>query len=199
MRRKPQTISFWHGKLPHWEVVDGRYFVTIRLAGAIPEAGRRRIRTLSDEYRRLGHKSPRSLSLKRKIFTEMERWLDRALAVRHLEERLVANLVQEAIENRVNRGVWRMFKYVIMPNHIHLFFELLRPDLKKTIEKFKRWTGHEAAKILSLGEERFWQQEWFDHWSRGDEEDERIAAYIRKNPVAAGLVEDYRLWPYGSW
>jgi hypothetical protein len=37
MIRKPETIDFWVGRLPHWEVVDGRYFVTIHLAGAIPE------------------------------------------------------------------------------------------------------------------------------------------------------------------
>src|SRR5437588_608980 len=32
MLRNPETISFWHGRLPHWEVVGGRYFVTIHLA-----------------------------------------------------------------------------------------------------------------------------------------------------------------------
>ncbi len=43
MTRNPETIDFWVGRLPHWEVVDGRYFVTIHLSGAIPEAGHHRI------------------------------------------------------------------------------------------------------------------------------------------------------------
>src|SRR5260370_1148966 len=35
MARNPDTIGFWHGQLPRWEVADGRYFVTLHLAGAI--------------------------------------------------------------------------------------------------------------------------------------------------------------------
>jgi len=86
-----------------------------------------------------------------------------------------------------------------MPNHIHLFFELLKAGLKEVLEDFKSWTGGRAARLTSLDDDRFWQREWFDHWSRSDDEDERIIAYIRQNPVKAGLVSDYRDWPYGSW
>ena len=38
MIRKPETISFWRKQLPHWEVVDGLYFVTIHVCGAIGAA-----------------------------------------------------------------------------------------------------------------------------------------------------------------
>ena len=31
MTQKPETVAYWRGRLPHWEVVEGRYFVTIRL------------------------------------------------------------------------------------------------------------------------------------------------------------------------
>jgi mannose/cellobiose epimerase-like protein (N-acyl-D-glucosamine 2-epimerase family) len=47
MRRKSKTIAFWSGRLPHWEVEDGRYFITIHLSGAIPAAARRRLRLLA--------------------------------------------------------------------------------------------------------------------------------------------------------
>ena len=33
MARKPTTVAFWCGKLPHWGIEEGRYFVTIHLAG----------------------------------------------------------------------------------------------------------------------------------------------------------------------
>ena len=92
-----------------------------------------------------------------------------------------------------------MFEFVIMPTHLHLFFELLRGGLKQHLEQFERWTGHEAGKLLNLDGTRFWQDEWFDHWSRSDEEDEKIAEYIRRNPERAGLVANYLEWPYGSW
>ena len=64
---------------------------------------------------------------------------------------------------------------------------------------FKRWTGRQAKAILSLAEVHFWQNESFDHWVRSDAEYERTTEYIRENPVKAGLVTNYRDWPYGSW
>jgi putative transposase len=198
MIRKPETIDFWVGRLPHWEVVDGRYFVTIHLAGAIPESGHRRIHAISAELAQITSGDER-LRLQRLIFREIESWLDRAECVRHLHNAVVAEMVVEAIEHRAKQAVWRMFEFVVMPNHIRLFFELTGGRLKVTLEDFKEWTGRRAGTLIQLHGQRFWQKEWFDHWSRSDEEDDRIAAYIRQNPVKAGLVEDYRQFRYSSW
>jgi putative transposase len=207
MTRKPETIAFWRGHLPHWEVIDGRYFVTIHLRGAIPPQGQMRVRAIAAELQKLDPQDDdRRLQIQRRIFAEMESWLDRSQYVDHLRNPDVAKSMLEAIEFREGRD-WHVFEQVIMPSHLHLFFELAagtepsanESRLKTTIQQFKRWTGHEAAKILSLDGSRFWQEEWFDHWSRSDEEDERICAYIRRNPEKAGLVTDYREWPYGSW
>jgi putative transposase len=225
MTRKPETIAFWTGRLPHWEVEGGRYFITIHLAGAIPAAGRARIRTIAKQLLQVVR--PRAsewLNIQRAIFVEMERWLDRASYNTQLERREVATMVADAIAHREERGDWQMHEYVIMPTHVHLFYEIGARGLKATLEDFKRWTGHRAAELsgrtvlpkrsLELGDAersrlaggtytdaayRFWQREWFDHWSRSDAEDERIAAYIRRNPEKAGLVAAYQDWPYGSW
>jgi REP element-mobilizing transposase RayT len=199
MPRKPDTIAFWHGRLPHWEVVDGRYFVTIHLAGAIPEAGQHRIRTLAEAARQLpNHDSLNRLKLHRRVFSEMERWLDRIGPASHLQSPPIAEMITDAISFRHGR-VWNMLEFVVMPSHLHLFFELTGDGLKKQLEQFKRWTGHEAAKLLGVDGAPFWQDEWFDHWSRSVEEDERIIRYIRQNPVKAGFVTDYLKWPYGGW
>jgi REP element-mobilizing transposase RayT len=208
MTRRPETIAFWRGQLPHWEVADGRYFVTIHLAGAIPVQGQNRIHAIAaalETLRRNEHSS--RLQIQRRIFSEMEKWLDRAARVDHLQNAEVANVIVEAIAFRAGR-VWNMHEYVVMPSHVHLFFEITGAPsgrssedgrLKTILEQFKRWTGHEASKLLSLNGNRFWQDEWFDHWSRSDEEDQRIVAYIRRNPEKAGLVTSYEQWPYGSW
>jgi hypothetical protein len=199
MIRKPETIAFWRGRLPHWEVAEGRYFITMHLAGAIPQQGQDRIHALAAEIDRLPrHDADGRLNVTRRVFAEMEAWLDRVDYVTHLRQPEVARMVMEAIAFREQRN-WRMFEYVVMPSHIHLFFELLREGLKHQLEQFKRWTGHEAAKLLNLDGERFWQDEWFDHWSRSDEEDEKIVYYMRRNPEKAKLVESYLDWPFGSW
>ncbi|HTN74841.1 MAG TPA: hypothetical protein VL096_06320 [Pirellulaceae bacterium] len=205
MARNPATIAFWRGRLPHWEVADGRYFVTLHLQGAIPERGVQEIRACSADLERLAqHDRDGRLRVQRQIFAAMEAWLDQATLVRHLEHQAVAAMVIEAIRFRQGRD-WRMYEYVLMPNHLHLFFEIdgkanaNAGRLKQVLEQFKRWTGHQAGQLLGLDGARFWQDEWFDHWSRSDEEDERIIGYIRQNPVKARLVSDYQQWPYGSW
>jgi REP element-mobilizing transposase RayT len=108
-------------------------------------------------------------------------------------------MVVEAIEHRHQGQDCTVFEYVVMPTHLHLFCEIGRRGLKTTMEDFKRWTGHEASRIMGTDQDRFWQREWFDHWSRSDEEDDRILKYIQQNPVKAGLVEKYEEWDYGSW
>ncbi len=199
MIRKPETITFWQGRLPHWEVAAGRYFVTIHLAGAIPQQGQDRIRALAAEHDKLAeYAKDARLELQRRIYAEMESWLDRADCVSHLRRPDVAPMILESIAFRHGR-TWNMLEYVVMPSHVHLFFEVLDGTLKNGLEQFKRWTGHRASELLGLEGQRFWQDEWFDHWSRSDEEDERIIEYIRQNPVKANLVTKYQDWPYGSW
>jgi len=201
MIRRPQTIGFWRGRLPHWEVEDGRYFVTIHLAGAIPKLVIERIQHLSAQLQQ--RESPNSndlhLPLMRTIFRQMEEWLDRVEHNTLLNVPAVAEMVIEAIEHRSQIQHWELFEFVIMPSHIHLLLSVLHGTLKESIEDFKRWTGHKAAKLINLPDHRFWQDEWFDHWSRSDEQDERLVLYIQQNPVKAGLVQAAADWKYGSW
>jgi len=219
MREKPETIAFWWGRLPHWEVVDGRHFVTIRLAGALPMEGQRRIRELAQQLRVAVYNGQVALEQNWRMFHEMERWLDKAETKTHLSNAQVATMIAEAIDFRVSNGTWTLFDYVIMPNHIHMFFRLGRGSrcldeaategagsssqhlrkqrrLKAVLEDFKRWTAAQAGRILSIDGSRFWQSEWFDHWSRSPQEDDKIRDYIRENAVRAGLVKEWRQWPW---
>ena len=185
--------------MPHWEVEDGRYFVTIHLAGAIPPEGTRRVALLAQELNAHAESAAGSIAVARRVFSEMERWLDRATQNTLLGRPDVAEMVMEAIEHRSKSNTWEMHEFVIMPTHLHLFVSVRDGTLKPALEDFKRWTGHQAAKLVDLPGGRFWQDEWFDHWSRSDEQDENIVWYIRRNPEKAGLVTEFNDWPYGGW
>jgi REP element-mobilizing transposase RayT len=198
--RKPETLGFWIGHLPHWEVVEGRYFVTIHLAGAIPAEGRLRIEQKARELKWISKPAAKdTLLLMRTIFRDMEEWLDLANHNATLARPEVAEMVIDAIEHRAQQGDWLVYEYVVMPSHVHLFLSVLNGTLKESLESFKRWTGHQAARLVRLNDGRFWQDEWFDHWSRSLEQDDRISLYIRRNPETAGLVSSYLDWRYGSW
>ena len=194
--RKPETISFWCGRLPHWEVVGGRYFITIHTAGAIPTRGQAEIRRLSETIRK---SSTPNLQTQRKIFAAMEQWLDTTPRHAWLQSPAIAKVVIDALRHYQQLGHWNLFDYVVMPNHVHLFLELGKRGLKATIEHWKRWVSRQCLPLLCNGAERFWQREWFDHWSRSDQQDDRISGYIRNNPEKAGLVANSMEWPYGSW
>ena len=60
--------------------------------------------------------------------------------------------------------------------------------MKELMRGFKHWTGTQGNRLLGRAGDRFWQDEWFDHWSRSADETDRIVHYIRQNPVRAGLV-----------
>jgi REP element-mobilizing transposase RayT len=196
-KTRPATIEFWRGRLPHWEVVDGLYFITIHLAGAIPECALQRIRAMANQAAS-GQRMQQS-SLQNKIFREMERWLDRIGTVNYLSHHEIAIAVMEAIEHRSALGVWNAIEYTVMPTHAHLLADMKAGRLKQTIESLKEHTGRKATKILQIQGQRFRQKEWFDHWVRSAEEESAIIEYIRQNPVKAGLVSSYLDWPYGSW
>src|SRR6185369_8596862 len=129
----------------------GYYFITIHLAGAIPAAGRNRLRQIAGSLARTNRQnSPAWIELQRKIFREIEAWLDRSIFATHLREKAVAEMVMEAISHRQQRGDWNVFEYVIMPTHIHMFCEIGRNGMKATLDDFKRWTGHQAAQLLGV-------------------------------------------------
>jgi putative transposase len=76
-----------------------------------------------------------------------------------------------------------------MPDHVH-FLAAFAPEvgMKKVVRSWKRYTGKHAQVC--------WQRDFFDHRLRREESFEAKAAYIRRNPVRAGLVANEEDWPY---
>lgn len=193
MKQSPETVAFERRRLPHWEVSGGRYFVTINQAGNLPDHVKAYYRDAARQAREAG-----SAAVARTVFRDIETWLDRGEARADLAHPPVARMLEEAIAYRQTQHLWNVLAYVIMPNHLHLFIEVGDGDLTTVLRRFKRWTGRQANTLLGRTGS-FWHREWFDHWSRSATEDARIVHYIQQNPVRAGLVENYREWPYGSW
>lgn len=70
-----------------------------------------------------------------------------------------------------------------------------RPLLCDIMKKHKNYTGRGCNQLI--GEtDKFWNRETYDHLVRNQEEFDRIAWYILRNPVKARLVEKWQDWPY---
>jgi len=92
---------------------------------------------------------------------------------------------------RSNR--WRAGKYVILPDHVHLFCAPGSDD------PLPRWVGYwknMAARELNTGSEPLWQRDFWDVQMRTSESYGPRWEYIRHNPVRHGLVASPDDWPY---
>jgi len=207
MHRPGQTVSWYRKRLPHWEVSDAPYFVTLNLIGSLPRHVVQMIQRINQTLRRSHlHSSDYQF---RHVFALMEKWLHANQGHRWLEAPEVAQIVADSIEYFVREEIWNMHSYVIMPNHLHMKFMLLPASqryrqeetgiLDGLMDSFKRYTGRAANRVLDRTGNRFWMREWYDHWIRDRQEADRNEIYIRDNPVKAGLVTDWRDWSFGSW
>lgn len=100
------------------------------------------------------------------------------------------------------RHGWLVGRYVIMPDHVHFFCTEqaagVRHDLSRFIGGWKEWTAKETRGIVR-DSGPLWQEEFFDHVLRSDESYGEKWAYVRENPVRAGLVNSWQVWPYGGF
>ena len=85
-----------------------------------------------------------------------------------------------------------------MPNHVHLLVKQLKGfPLGEVVKSWKVFTARKANAILGRSGQ-FWMREYHDRRIRDEEQMNRAVAYIRNNPVKAGLCERPEDWPWSS-
>src|SRR5207248_5358134 len=85
----------------------------------------------------------------------------------------------------IELGHYRLWAFVVMPNHVHLLVTPVAP-LPKITKSLKGITAKRANLVLALTGRSFWQEESYDHLIRHEGEFEKIRSYIEENPVRAG-------------
>ena len=84
-----------------------------------------------------------------------------------------------------------------MPDHVHLIMSPSeRCSIITFVGQFKNLVLRASWKDGVVGS--FWQQGFWDHFPRADEELRAAVEYVLANPVRAGLVEDGREYPYSG-
>ena len=88
-----------------------------------------------------------------------------------------------------------------MPDHLHFFCaeggEGAPCTLSQFVGLFKQWTSKRIARS-SGSRPPVWQREFFDHVLRSSESYASKWAYVRDNPVRAGLAARWENWPYAG-
>ncbi len=115
-----------------------------------------------------------------------------------LRDPRIAELVARAILiGDVERKLYSLRAWVVMPTHVHLLILPLVP-----VPVLTRWlkgsTARRANLILGCTGKAFWQDESFDRYLRSLSEIDKYVGYIEGNPVSAGLVERSEEWRWSS-
>ncbi|AIZ64335.1 hypothetical protein PK28_12765 [Hymenobacter sp. DG25B] len=186
--------------LPHILPPGTNLFITFRLADSLPRVV---LDQLRDEWNLLSQEDAdesEAYARQKRYFGRFDHLLDQAdHGPIWLSEPTVAEAVREALHYYDDRA-YRLICYCVMPNHVHLVITL--PDdaqpLARTLQSIKSYTAAKANLLLQRTGQ-FWQRESYDHLVRDAAEMERVISYVLENPVKAGLVDDWQIWPHSYW
>lgn len=197
-----QRISIHTRHLPHWRQRGATYFVTFRLADALPQVRLNELESLRSHWE-YTHPEPRSHAdwseYARSYLQRTEAWLDEECGACHFREtRWVEDLrgrLHHFQDQRYHLACW-----VIMPNHTHL---VIRPFDHYELETLVGAMNGVVARRLNaaLGRtDEVWQQESYDRIIRDVDHLERVIQYIGDNPAKAHLPrEAWRRWIDPRW
>ena len=185
-------------RLPHWDILEGVYSVTFRVADALPASVVAELEAEQAELcRRLERDGILTLSqiswIDNAIKHRIEKHLDAGMGSCPLANDDVASMVANALRH-FDGDRCRLLAWCVMPNHVHVVFTLLGTNtLEKVMHSWKSFTSHQANRILNR-EGAFWQGDYFDRTIRSARHLEFAIQYVVDNPSKAGLKNWKWVW-----
>jgi REP element-mobilizing transposase RayT len=182
----PEPFLGWHarGYLPHCDKPGLIQLVTFRLQDAMPAERRHEWELLI------------AIADERERRTKLEAYLDRGYGACWLKHENAARLAESTLLFH-DAQRYRLCAWVVMPNHVHVLFEVWQVPMSEIVYSWKRFGATKMNKALGL-EGRFWQKEYWDRFMRDEEHFNRARHYVESNPVKAGLCARAEDWPWSS-
>jgi predicted solute-binding protein/REP element-mobilizing transposase RayT len=178
--------------LPHWEQDGASYFVTFRLADAVPTQLAKEWREELETWRKFHPEpwDPDTAAEDRRRFLKLrEDWLDQGHGSCVLRNPSAAQIVAEALRFFDSQR-YHLDAFVVMPNHVHALVQPLPGfRLSEIVRSWKSYTARKINKALDRSG-ALWMQESFDPIVRNWDLLVRCRAYIAKNPQKAKLRSD---------
>jgi valyl-tRNA synthetase len=183
--------------LPHWTRHGAVYAVAFRLVDSLPPQVLQTWKQEREAILQRPKEQARPLTaheeqeLDRLYATRIEAFLDSGQGACHLAKPEIASLVQDALRHFDGQR-YDLIAWCIMPNHVHV---VVRPfeghDLADILHSWKSFTAKQANRQLGISGS-FWQEEYYDHLIRDEEDFNRNMSYLLQNPEKAGL----KAWPW---
>ena len=184
-------------RLPHWSQDNATYFITFRLADALPERLLKPWREERDRWR-AQHPPPWSADVEQtyhRLFSiQISSWLDAGHGSCLLRNSSCAHAVFSTMRHDDLQDV-EHHAIVIMPNHVHALSSLTASTALP--QRLRTWKGVSARHINAHCQRTgpLWQRDYFDRLVRDEEHLHRCVRYIRSNPIKANLRDgEYLLY-----
>jgi putative transposase len=117
----------------------------------------------------------------------------------HLRDERLRDLFVECLERMRRNYRFRVYGYVVMPEHVHLLVSEPEGEvLAKAIQAVKISVARRAMSYRAKRDVAFWQKRYYDHNVRTHESFVELR-YIHRNPVKRGLVEKPEDWKWSSF
>jgi putative transposase len=182
-------IRHTSNRLPHWQQSGAAYFVTFRLADAVPANLLSQWETEREIWLRL-HPELWSRDVEdeyhRRFSSAIERWLDAGHGSCILRKREHGEFVAKALQHFDGERCIQI-AWVIMPNHVHtLFVQNGDWPLERLVHSWKLFTARQINRQTGRSGS-LWQRDYFDRLVRGQKHFANCVRYIRRNPGRARL------------
>jgi len=190
-------IRHTENRLPHWQQENAVYFITFRLADAVPSHLRNQWESERASWLRL-HPDLWGIEIEleyhKRFSGAIERWLDAGHGSRLLRRSDCAKIVSETLRHFDGERL-ALIASVVMPNHVHaLLVQGPEQPLEKLIRSWKTFTARQINSTLSRSGS-LWQRDYFDRLVRDEAHFANCVRYIRRNPEKARLGEaEYLLY-----
>ncbi|PYI91858.1 MAG: carbamoyl phosphate synthase large subunit [Verrucomicrobia bacterium] len=175
--------------LPHWAQEGATYFVTFRLADAVPAELAAQWREELQTWRQF-HAEPwdaqTTQEYRRRFLQPREDWLDQGHGRCLLRKTPASEIVANALRH-FHMTRYFLDAFVVMPNHVHALVQPLPGyALKDIVRSWKSYSARLINKTL-VRTGSVWMQESFDRIVRDWDSLVRCRQYIARNPEKAGL------------
>ena len=204
----------YRGNLPHFQKPGQWYFITCVLAGAMPKNTiskySQKLETVARIYKYLWTNDPNGkkfMIARRDYFIALEKYRRAFESVLHNSDTAEIKLSKENNRQQIEKALWfwdgkrlKSHAWCIMPNHLHWVVSLFEKNekgepvyLQDILHSVKLYT----ARRINDNEGRkgrLWTHESFDTTIRNNRHFIKVVNYTKNNPVASGLVNNWKEW-----
>lgn len=185
-------IETTQGDLPHWEQQRCTYFVTFRLADALPQDKLNLWKRDKDNWLHRNpppHNEDQKKEYQQKFAGKIHEWLRQGHGSCLLRHRESAKIIADAMMHFHGQR-YILHRATIMNNHVHALVTPLPGHKLRDI--LHSWKSFSANKINALHQKQgpLWQRESFDTIIRSETHLHRVLRYMDENAASTSCTLD---------